>query len=385
MFQRLVGLPKQQSFFLFGARGTGKSTWLRSHLPESSRVVWFDLLDLETEDLFSARPQAFGQRLAALPSSVKWVVVDEVQKLPRLLDTVHRFIEQKRLRFALSGSSARKLKSGGANMLGGRALALHLFPLTQRELGSRFNLDEALHVGTLPQMFLLKGTTAKHQFLRSYALTYVKEEVWAEQLVRKLDPFRRFLEVAAQSHGKQVNTLNIARDTGVDNKTVATYLEILEDTHLGFFLESFEHSFRRRIAKKPKFFYFDAGLARALGRTLDVNLRPGTNAYGDAFEAFVITEAQRLCSALHPAYRLSYMRTKDDAEVDLVVERPGKPALFVEIKSSAEPSIVEVKKVARLAREHGRAQPCVWCAINAPAIVEGVEVLPWKTALEKYF
>jgi predicted AAA+ superfamily ATPase len=385
MFQRLLSRPKQQSFFVFGARGTGKSTWLRSLLPAGPGVTWFDLLDLETEDLFSARPELFAQRLDALPPAVKWVVIDEVQKAPRLLDTVHRFIERKQLKFALSGSSARKIKAGGANMLGGRAASLHLYPLTSRELGAAFDLNANLHYGSLPQIFALKGAAAKNTFLRSYALTYVKEEVWAEQLVRKLDPFRRFLEVAAQSHGKQINALNIARDTGVDSKTVATYFEVLEDTHLGFFLDSYEHSFRRRIGKKPKFYYFDPGLARALGRTLESRLAPSTSAYGEAFEAFVITEASRLCSYLRPSFRLSYLRTKDDAEVDLVVERPGQRSLFVEIKSSTAPSPVEVRKVMRLAKEHGTAKPSVWCMANDAATVEGTEVLPWQTALKKYF
>lgn len=383
--ERLIRRPTQQSFFLFGARGTGKSTWLRTVLPPGSSTVWFDLLDLETEDLFRARPEAFGQRLSALPRSVRWVVVDEVQKLPRLLDTVHRFIEQKRLRFALSGSSARKLKAGGANMLGGRASGLHLFPFTARELGDAFDLDEALHFGTLPQLRALRGTAAKTTYLRSYALTYLKEEVWAEQLVRKLDPFRRFLEVAAQSHGKIVNASNIARDTGVDDKTVATYFEVLEDTHVGVLLEPFEHSFRRRLAKKPKFYCFDAGVARALGRTLDVRLSPQTTAYGEAFEAFVVIEAHRLCQYLQPSFRLSYLRTKDDAEVDLVIERPKRRTLFVEIKSSPTPDAVRIRRLAALARDHGNATPVVWCTATAAAVVDGVAVLPWQDGLGRAF
>lgn len=385
MFQRLLVRPRQQSFFVFGARGTGKSTWLRSVLPEGPTVQWFDLLHLETEDLFRARPEAFAQHLEALPRRVQWVVVDEIQKLPRLLDTVHAFIERRGLKFALSGSSARKLKAGGANMLGGRAQALYLHPLTGRELGDSFDLADALHFGTLPQLYSLRGNAAKSAFLRAYALTYVKEEVWAEQLVRKLDPFRRFLEVAAQSHGKIINVANIARDTGVDDKTVATYLAVLEDTHLALLLDPFEHSFRRRIGKKPKLYYFDAGVARALGRTLEARLVPRTSAWGEAFEAFLITEAHRLATYRKPSYRLSYLRTHDDAEVDMVIERPTKPTLFVEIKSAAWPDPVEVGRLKRLARDHGRARPSVWCGATTPAVIDGVEVLPWQQALVKYF
>ncbi|MCC7070025.1 MAG: ATP-binding protein [Deltaproteobacteria bacterium] len=385
MVDRLLARPAHQSFFLFGARGTGKSTWLRTVLPEGPTVAWFDLLDLETEDLLRARPQAFAQRLATLPSKVRWVVVDEVQKLPRLLDTVHAVIELKHLRFALSGSSARKLKAGGANMLGGRALSLRLFPFTERELSAGFDLADALHFGTLPQLLTLRGAAARNAFLRAYALTYLKEEVWAEQLVRKLDPFRRFLEVAAQSHGKIVNVANIARDTGVDDKTVATYLEILEDTHLALLLEPFEHSFRRRLSKKPKLYYFDNGVARALARTLETRLAPRTSAWGEAFEAFLITEAHRLASYRRPDYRLSYLRTKDDAEVDLVVERPGKRTLFVAIKSSGSPDPIEVNRLARLAKDHGRARPMLWCSTPVPLRVGEVDVLPWQEALRHCF
>lgn len=384
MFRRLARRPTQQSFFLFGARGTGKSTWLREVLPESPRVLWVDLLDLELEDLYRARPEAFGQRLEALPRSTEWVVIDEVQKLPRLLDTVHRFIERRRLKFALSGSSARKLKAGGANLLGGRAATLQLFPLTCTELGASFELTEALDFGTLPALFGLKGAAAKTTFLRSYALTYLKEEVWSEQLVRKLDPFRRFLEVAAQSQGKIVNASNIARDTGADDKTVATYFEILEDTHLAFLLEPYEHSFRKRLSKRPKFYYFDGGVARALARTLETRLGPRTSAWGEAFEALVVTEAWRLCAYRSPSTRLSYLRTKDDAEVDLVLERARQRTLFVEIKSAPWPDAAEVRRLARLAREHGNARPSIWCTSSEAAVVEGVEVLPWRSALEKY-
>ena len=178
---------------------------------------------------------------------------------------------------------------------------------------------------------------------------------------------------------------NVARDTGVDDKTVATYLQILEDTHLALLLDPFEHSFRRRLAKKPKLYYFDGGVVRALARTLETRLAPRTSAWGEAFEAFIVSEAHRLASYRRPSFRLSYLRTKDDAEVDLVVERPGKRTLFVEIKSAPWPDAPDVGRLARLARDHGAARPSMWCTATAPAVIGGVEVLPWQDALRKYF
>ena len=201
MIQRPLEPSARRSFFLFGARGTGKSTFLRRWFRKES-TLWIDLLSAEEEDRYARRPDALAERLEAADPCPAWVVIDEVQKVPKLLDVAHRLIEERALRFALTGSSARKLKRGTADLLAGRAFIHHLYPFTCSELGASFRLREALMFGTLPGQCDLDDLDEKRSFLRAYALTYLKEEVWAEHVVRKLDPFRAFLEVAAQSNGE---------------------------------------------------------------------------------------------------------------------------------------------------------------------------------------
>ena len=346
MFTRLLKLPAAQSFFLFGPRGTGKSTLLRQGLPAGSAET-YDLLDPVEEDLFNRDPLELERRVAALPAQTKWVVIDEIQKAPRLLDLVHRLIEKTSLRFALTGSSPRKLKRGVSNLLAGRAFVRHLYPLTHRELGPRFDLLHALRWGTLPKVYQLATDEERADFLRAYSLTYLKEEIAAEQIVRKINPFRGFLEVAAQSNGQILNYAKIAQDVGVDPHTVQTYFGILEDTLVGFRLPAFHRSIRKRQQSHPKFYLFDTGIKRALERAFHQSLVPRTTAFGNAFEHFLILEIARLNDYYQNDYSLSYLRTKDDAEVDLILERPGAPLLLIEIKSTAR---VTERDVAALAR-----------------------------------
>ena len=334
MIDRLLNPLMTNSFFLFGARGTGKSTFLRSLFAGGKNILWLDLLDPEQEDRYSRNPAELTQRLGALSGKDTWVVIDEIQKVPKLLDIVHGRIEQSGVRFAMTGSSARKLKREGTNLLAGRAFVYNLFPFTHRELGNRFDMDSALAYGTLPGLSALETHEEKNAFLRAYALTYLKEEVWAEHLVRNLDPFRRFVEIAAQCNGEIVNFANIARDAGADIKTVQSYFEILEDTLIGFLVEPFHRSVRKRQRRAPKFYLFDPGVRRALDRTLTVELKPGTYAYGRAFEHFIVVECLRLSAYAQNDFRFSYLRTKDDAEIDLIVERPGAPTALLEIKSA---------------------------------------------------
>lgn len=297
MQHRLLVLSKQYSLFLFGARGVGKSTLVESTFKiDTTENIYINLLDTIVEDRFARNPMELVDIVDAMSSQEKYVIVDEIQKVPKLLDVIHLLIEIKKCKkyFILTGSSARKLKLSGVNLLAGRAFIYHLYPFSYLELGEKFDLQSTLLFGMLPGIFNFKTKQDKQQFLQAYTLTYLKEEIWAEQLVKNLDPFRRFLEVAAQSNGKIINYANIARDVGADDKTVKNYFSILEDTLLAFLIESYQHSFRKRLSAAPKFYFFDVGVTRALARMLGVTPQPGTSYYGDLFESFIVTECIKL-------------------------------------------------------------------------------------------
>jgi predicted AAA+ superfamily ATPase len=252
---RIYRLPRE-SFFLFGLRGVGKSTWIGEQLPDAHR---FDLLDEGLYQGLLADPAPFAGELRRLkPGS--WVVVDEIQRLPGLLNEVHRFIEQGGLRFALLGSSARKLRVAGVNLLGGRALWREMFPLIPEELEDDFDLDRALEVGGLP---LVLASAEPHETLRAYVQLYLREEVKGEALVRNLPGFARFLPVAGLFHGQLLNVAGLARDAGVARTTVEGYLEVLEDTLLARRLPAYEARLRVRERKHPKLYWMDPGVARA--------------------------------------------------------------------------------------------------------------------------
>lgn len=384
MFSRLRNFSKRHSFFLFGPRGTGKSTLLESQF-DRSKSLWINLLDTDIEDQFLRQPGNLYSIVKALSPEIKYVVVDEVQKVPKLLDEVHRLIEETDKIFLLTGSSARKLKREGVNLLAGRAFVYHLYPLSCFELGSSFELNKALHWGTLPKIFHLSDDQERGQFLRAYTDTYLKEEISNEQVVRRLPPFRRFLEVAAQCNGKIINYANIARDVGVDDKTIKEYFSILEETLVGFFLESFHNSFRKRLVEKPKFYFFDPGVVRALSRRLTIPLAPKTVSYGEAFEHFIILECIRLGSYFEPDYRFSFMRTASDLEIDLIVERPGKSLLCIEIKSSDSLNEADISSFTRLTRDIPNCEAVVLSQDRFVKKYDHVTCYPWKTGLEVIF
>jgi predicted AAA+ superfamily ATPase len=301
------------------------------------------------------------------------------------LDVVHRLMGDTQKFFVLSGSSARKLKQGGANLLAGRALVYHLYPFSYFEIKDQFDLAHALQWGTLPAIMQHHSDEKRQKFLQSYSNTYLKEEIWGEQLVRKLEPFRRFLEVAAQCNGKIVSYSNIARDVGVDDKTVANYYSILEDTLIGSFIEPFRHSIRKRLSEKPKFYFFDTGVVRALSRLTSVPLEPRTMAYGNAFEHFIILECIKLCSLFQTEYQLTYLRTKDDVEIDLVIHRPGKPILCIEIKSAEEVNQKDISAFITISKDLPNSEAVCLCRERYPKKIEHVTVLPWQLGLSQLF
>lgn len=367
---------------MLGARGTGKSTFLRHHFA-GRHVLWIDLLDPEQEDRYARRSGELAEQLRAMSMVPEWVVIDEVQKVPRLLDVVHAEIERGRIKFALTGSSARKLKQHNTNLLAGRASVYHIFPFTAAELGDAFSLSSALRFGTLPGLQTCPTNEDRNDMLRAYALTYLKEEVWSEHLVRQLEPFRRFLEVAAQTNGEVVNYTNIARDVGADVKTVQSYFQIMEDTLVGFLVEPFHRSVRKRQTHAPRFYLFDPGVKRALTRSLTVDIQSGTYDYGRAFEHFVVVEALRRSAYRKNDFAFSYLRTKDGAEVDLVVDRPGKEPVLLEIKSSDHVDERDTRSLERFLRDMPGAEGMCLSCDPVPRLVGNVRMLPWSDGLQE--
>ena len=384
MIPRLLQLPSDESFFLFGPRGVGKTTLLKQ-LPLFANSLYINLLKAGEEQRFSKNPDELLFIVQALPAHITHVIIDEVQKLPKLLDLVHELIETSSKQFILTGSSARRLKQGGANLLAGRAFVYYLYPFCFLEIVSSTQLIDCLSWGTLPKILEYATIEKKQLYLEAYTNTYLKEEIWAEQFIRELSPFRRFLEVAAQTNGKLVNFSNIARDVGVADHTIQKYFSLLEDTLLGFFLEPFQHSFRKRLSKTPKFYFFDLGVVRALTAQLKVPLVPSTSYFGELFEHFIILQCIQLASYYHRDYRFSYLKTKDDAEIDLIVERPGLPLLFIEIKSSSQVRAEQLKTIKKMAEDFGDCEAICFCCDTYAKKLDGITVLPWQQGLQTYF
>jgi uncharacterized protein len=381
MVQRILKLPDHHSFFLFGPRGVGKTTLLQERMPKTKTYV-IDLLDFDTESRIIQRPKEFSEILAALPDSIEWVVIDEVQKVPFLLDEVHRHIEANSNRFfALTGSSARKLKRGQANLLAGRAFVYHLAPLTSIELGNQFHLDKALAHGTLPKAWTLSSDEERNSFLRAYAGTYLKEEIQNEGFIRQLDGFRRFLPIVGTENGTILSWNNIAQEVGINAKTVRSYFEILEDTLLGSFLPAFHRSIRKRQRTHPKFYLFDAGVKRALAQELHVPLVPGTDAYGRAFEHFWIIELMRMSAYNEADFQFSYFATHD-MEIDLVIERPNAPLLFVEIKSAERVRDQALRPLRSVVKSVPGSEGICISREPRKRYTESILVCPWQEALE---
>lgn len=323
MIPRMLKLPGQ-SFFLFGPRGTGKSSWVKSTL---KGALYFDLLDHPTYLELAAGPE----RLESLiPSGhQQWVVLDEVQKVPALLDAVHRLIENRRVKFVLTGSSARSLKRKGVNLLAGRALTKFMHPLTAAELGESFDLKRALKFGGLPLAVLGKASA---EFLASYVVTYLKEEVQQEGLTRNVGGFSKFLEVAAFSQASVLNVAEVARECAVDRKTAENYFQILEDLLLAERVPVFTRRARRDLVTHAKFYYFDVGVFRTLRRAGPLD-RP-EEVDGAALETLVYQELRALNDYAGLGYRIHFWRTRGGHEVDFVLY--GERGLqAIEVKRSS--------------------------------------------------
>jgi uncharacterized protein len=371
--QRIYRLP-ESSFFLFGLRGVGKSTWIESELPDAYR---FDLLDEGLYQELLADPEPFAGALRGLdPES--WVVVDEVQRLPGLLNEVHRFIEERGLRFALLGSSARKLRAAGVNLLGGRALWREMFPLTPGELGKDFDLDRTLELGSLP---LVLASESPRDTLRAYVQLYLREEIKGEALVRNLPGFARFLPVAGLFHGQLVNVSGIARDAGVARTTVEGYLGVLEDTLLVRRLPAYEGRLRVRERKHPKLYWVDPGVARA---AKGVHGDVAQEEAGQLLEGWVHTLLRTYMAERDLAEEIAYWAPAESAklEVDFLLRRDSG-FCAIEVKSARRTNPGDLAGLHAIADLTGlRRRILVHRGARPTKTEDGIDVWPVETLLE---
>jgi uncharacterized protein len=338
------------SFFLFGPRGTGKSTWLRAL---QGQALWIDMLDPETVRLFQARPERLIERIDAQPL-ITDVVIDEVQKVPAILDVVHKLVEGDRhLRFILTGSSARKLRRGAANLLAGRLTELHMHPFMAAELGDAFDLQRSLEVGLVP---LIWSAIEPKNTLRAYASLYLQQEVQAEALVRNVGAFARFLEAISFSHGSLLNLAEVARECQVGRKTVEGYLEILEDLLLSFRLPVFTRRAKRHLVAHDKFFYFDAGVYRSIRPKGPLDSPEEID--GMALEGLIAQHLRAWASYRNVPAELSYWRTKSGSEVDFVVYGDDV-FVAIEVKRSRNVHHTDLRALKAFKEDYPEAQVCL--------------------------
>lgn len=311
MFTRQLNKIKT-SAFLLGPRGTGKSTWIKDNYRDDTVV--YDLLDTSELIRLSRDPSLLYRETAHLPAG-SWVVVDEIQKVPALLNEVHRIIEEKKVKFILSGSSARKLRESGVNLLAGRALTYNMFPLVSQEVGFELDLEKQISHGMLPVSYLSKNPK---KYLQAYSETYLKEEIREEALTRNFGGFARFLEVAARQNGQLTNTTAIARDAGVARQTVQGYFDILIDTLIGFWLEPWKLKRTTKQVSHSKFYFFDSGVVRALSGRLPYPATP--EELGPLFECFILNEIRAYLHYTELDYPLYFWRSQGGVEVDVLLE-----------------------------------------------------------------
>jgi predicted AAA+ superfamily ATPase len=383
--KRSIKLPDHKTFFLFGPRQTGKSTLLREKIKGKKSLI-YDLLDSENFRRLNARPELLRAELAAalLKGPVTHVMIDEIQRVPALLNEVHSLIEtHKDICFALSGSSARKLKRSHANMLGGRAWTFHLYPLTCQELGKHFDLARTLGFGTLPAVYLAQDNADRIEILKSYVDTYIREEIEVEAQLRNIGTFLRFLPMVASENGAQINFLNIAREISTSHNTVRAYYQILEDTLLGFFLYPFTKSVRKKIARHPKFYLFDCGIVRAILKKTSAPMIEESEEFGRAFEHFLICEIQRINEYLRLDLDISFFRTESGSEVDCVLQFPSGEIWAIEIKSTINPSSSHCSGLRSFHEHYPKAQCFLACRTPRAVQVGCFIALPWQELLDK--
>ena len=376
MIQRLLNIPEKQHFFLFGARQTGKTTLVKEILSKKEgRGYYISLAEEDQYFKFLKDPARLRYELEPRLKSAALdeVCLDEIQRVPALLNEVQGLIDRFNARFILTGSSARKLKRGGANLLGGRAVSRELYPLSFVELGESFSLEQALRFGSLPRIWSSANERDRIDLLTGYATLYLREEIQTEGLVRNLAGFTKFLDVAAQHSGELLNYKAIGDDVGIPGRSVQTYFEILEDTLIAFRLPPFERSVRRRLRKHDKVYLFDIGVLNALQQTLASPDAPVLR--GRRFEHFIVLEAKRMLHYLQVEHSLCFWRTKDDEEVDLLFLRGGDPILACEIKSSSHITPMALKGLKAFHSEHPSVERVVVAPVATSFEIDGIAIL----------
>jgi predicted AAA+ superfamily ATPase len=369
MYARLSKLPKQ-SFFLFGPRGTGKTAWVKAVCPGALR---FDLLDAHVYARLLANPAALGDLIPA--SHRDWVSIDEVQRAPALLDEVHRLIEGRRLRFVLTGSSARKLRRGGVNLLAGRALTRFMHPLTAFELGKDFDLRRAVRFGCLPFAWT---TDTPSDYLDAYTGTYLREEVLQEGLTRNLAAFSRFLEAASFSQAQILNMTSVARESAIAPKLAEAYFSILEDLLIAVRIPPFTKRAKRRVVMHPRFFFFDAGVFRAVRPKGPLD--SSEEAEGPALETLVLAHLRAWNDYGARGCTLSYWRTPQGDEVDFVVYGEGVFAA-IEVKRNARIRAEDLRGLLQFREAYPQARTVLLHPGPRRGHESGVEIIPLAEAL----
>lgn len=367
-----IKLPLGQSAFLWGPRKTGKTTLLKQDFPESKV---FDFLNTDLYLDMAKNPALLRQQILAFPKHLLThpIILDEVQKVPMVLDEVHWLIENKKLSFVMCGSSARKLKRGHANLLGGRAWRYELFPLTSRELPD-IKLLRALNHGLIPEHYLHDDAVKS---LKAYVQDYLKEEVFNEGLTRNIPAFSRFFDAMAYSTGEIVNYSNIARDCGVDSKTVREYYQILVDTLLGRFVEPFKRRQERNvIIKAPKFYLFDVGVSGTIAKRIIVEERG--EAFGKAFEEFILMEIAAYRGYHELDFPINFWRTKTGLEIDFIL---GAGEVALEVKGGMRVDSRDMHGSLAFLKEYKPKKSLIVCNEKEPRVVNGITLMPWKDFL----
>lgn len=374
MFSRLLKIPvdNNKSFFLFGPRGTGKTTWIKSIFSEA---LYFDLLEFDLYNDLLARPGRLENLIP--PGFQNWIILDEIQRIPQLLNEVHRLIETFHYKFILTGSSARTLRKKGVNLLAGRALTYKMYPLTAVELGDSFCLKKSLAWGHLPS---IPSEKKPNLFLKAYVQTYLREEVLQEGLTRNLGSFSRFLETASFSQGSVLNISEIARESGIERMRVTNYFSILEDLLLASLLPVFTRRAKRRMISHPKFYFFDVGIFRAL-RPMGPLDSP-QEAEGPGLETLCFQELSAINDYYNYEYNLYYWRTSNGVEVDFILYGP-KGLLAFEIKRSSRISKKDLNGLRLFANDYPEAKLYMLYGGSRQEYVNNISILPVEKALKE--